>query len=405
MAWVFKDNNQITYSGKKKTILAVGNVQSGKTRFMCNEIVESLLNGFDIAVVIGGTNNLLLGQTYERFIRDVQSKGFIVRQIRDGFLNRMADGSKVVITSLKHVDSLEKIVKTINNFPGKKIIVFDDESDFGSINIGKQNLSRVHLKIKEIQQSIINGIYVSLTATPFADILSKSAFDFDEYIKIIPGDGYTGVSEFNLINNYIETERISASSIFSIIKDHIARIMESKMTTTQLLINDSLMKREHTAVEKWTKSSISIIESNPLPHFIGLKNEDISMIKKICSELVKNTFVINQESSDWSNKGHSIIIGGALISRGYTFENLLTAVVSHSPKNKIAADTLLQRARWFGYRKHIKFMKIYLTPKLITAYKEVEVLNKMLFSTNEIDDLKNKIEALELEHIAPTGKV
>jgi hypothetical protein len=55
----------------------------------------------------------------------------------------------------------------------------------------------------------------------------------------------------------------------------------------------------------------------------------------------------NKDRNDYySGRDESIIlIGGVLISRGFTFENLLTEIMLNSPEIEASADTLLQRAR------------------------------------------------------------
>jgi hypothetical protein len=46
----------------------------------------------------------------------------------------------------------------------------------------------------------------------------------------------------------------------------------------------------------------------------------------------------------------TIAIGGNIVSRGVTFDNLLTMFFTRSPKHKIQTDTYVQRARMFGAR-------------------------------------------------------
>jgi hypothetical protein len=45
-----------------------------------------------------------------------------------------------------------------------------------------------------------------------------------------------------------------------------------------------------------------------------------------------------------------VIVGGNIVSRGVTFNNLLSMYFSRSPKSKLQQDTYIQRARMFGSR-------------------------------------------------------
>jgi len=56
----------------------------------------------------------------------------------------------------------------------------------------------------------------------------------------------------------------------------------------------------------------------------------------------------------------SILIGGNLLSRGLTMPNLLTSYFMRRPEQ---ADTMLQMARWLGYRRSVAYlMSVYSTP-------------------------------------------
>ncbi|MEG1009831.1 MAG: Z1 domain-containing protein [Clostridia bacterium] len=66
---------------------------------------------------------------------------------------------------------------------------------------------------------------------------------------------------------------------------------------------------------------------------------------------------------------HEIIIGGVMLSRGVTFENLITELIVNDVET-VYVDTLLQRCRWFGYRNKIsKYMKIILPTRVHDALK------------------------------------
>ena len=87
-----------------------------------------------------------------------------------------------------------------------------------------------------------------------------------------------------------------------------------------------------------------------------------------------------------SDKLMKIIIGGRFLSRGFTYENLLTECFYYVSKNEIAADTVLQRCRWFGYRtcngknkiNRAKYMNLITSQKIKDVFYELEKLNNTL---------------------------
>ena len=96
---------------------------------MINETKTALNNSFDVAVIIGGSNNLLLSQSHSRFLEDLESTGYPVYRIKNISGGRITD--KRIVTTLKHEKSLQFVKDMILNNPEKKFIIFDDESDYG----------------------------------------------------------------------------------------------------------------------------------------------------------------------------------------------------------------------------------------------------------------------------------
>lgn len=85
-----------------------------------------------------------------------------------------------------------------------------------------------------------------------------------------------------------------------------------------------------------------------------------------------------------------IIIGGNTLSRGLTIEGL---VCSYFTRNSTQADTLMQMARWFGYRKGFELLqRIWMAPDVISKFK---LLTKVDM------DLKNELRNFMEKGISP----
>lgn len=82
---------------------------------------------------------------------------------------------------------------------------------------------------------------------------------------------------------------------------------------------------------------------------------------------------------------HVIAIGGLALSRGLTLEGL---TVSYILRNASAADTLMQMARWFGYRPDYEdICRLYLPESAITHYE---------FVNTATEELRSEIKRMEV---------
>jgi len=96
-----------------------------------------------------------------------------------------------------------------------------------------------------------------------------------------------------------------------------------------------------------------------------------------------------------------------MISRGITFKYLLTAVNINTPKTIIGYDVLMQRARWFGYRKDIfEQMTIILNKKMYEEYENADKYCDFLIeNANNITELKKFVNSKNNEIVKLTGLV
>lgn len=85
-----------------------------------------------------------------------------------------------------------------------------------------------------------------------------------------------------------------------------------------------------------------------------------------------------------------IAIGGDLLSRGLTLDNLLTSYFYRSP---MAADTLMQMARWFGYRDgYFDLVRLWIPSEKRGDYRYVE---------QAVRQLKRQIKTMSEQGLTP----
>ncbi|MCC7168742.1 MAG: hypothetical protein IT565_14345, partial [Rhodospirillales bacterium] len=75
---------------------------------------------------------------------------------------------------------------------------------------------------------------------------------------------------------------------------------------------------------------------------------------------------------------YNLFVGGNKLGRGVTIKNLLVSYYGRNPRNP-QADTVLQHARMYGYRKKdIGLLRLFLPPELLSVFRAITVMEKKL---------------------------
>ena len=238
-------DEKTTVNSTKRTILHLGEVQSGKTLAMCSVIALAYDNDFLISTVLTGTKNILKSQNQNRIKEvldpiDSGNKKFIYYSEpneKDQLNTQLGDLIKenkfikkkkmIVFTMLKHQSKINKLSKIftkqdlrVDQFPIKSLIL-DDEADQASPNTkGRKNEKENTKERSSINQSIINlreshskfctYIQVTATANPLFLISNEDPMNPD-YISISKTPkAYIG------IKNYFQTKKKRAGFVIKI---------------------------------------------------------------------------------------------------------------------------------------------------------------------------------------------
>lgn len=406
---------------EKQAVLLVGEVQSGKTiNFLC--IISLILSdkcnyNYDFIIIFTSIDKALHKQTQERI-----KKCFKEFECYDSIkfdLNSDIKNKKFILTCLKNKRWIEKLKSfLIENFNSNKILFINDESDLATASEKKGEKPELHGKA---EQAIITKVFneiieinikykvIHITATPQANLLHSflgNKLSFRRAFMIEPGKEYYGLDyffnkenkciiEFNGDDNYGQSNsNLSYSKI--LLKFAIYHIDNpfKKMPQTAILFNCDVRLKEHTKLKDELKEEI-----NKMIHFLNkdednfsrrnliseieteLSNKKIKIDNNIIEELLdilekmkENITIINgkRKNEETQGKRSQIIIGSKLVERGITINNLIYTVLEISKNSKsLADDTILQRARWFGYRKHVKDeMKVFMNKNLINRFNE-----------------------------------
>ena len=297
-------------------------------------------------------------------------------------------GRQHVVFCKKNAKDLDKLIQKIGR--QKNIVVIDDEADFASPN-AKIN-QNTKTKINELITKILGdtGDYIGVTATP-ARLDLNNTFDNDSslWVDFPPHRFYSGQNVFfpleevgvnsiefilTLLPSQYDDQRFARRAFFGFLVNvaHLNLRVNALSQNYSMLIHTSGKKVDHKADWSIFDQIVSVLIDRQGNKFVSyvreiweLANDRYNDVDpdEITSYIIGNIsryaiFILNSDR-DFIQNGASatnpsslftIIIGGNIVSRGVTFENLLSMYFTRDVKHKIQQDTYIQRARMFGSR-------------------------------------------------------
>jgi hypothetical protein len=161
----------------------LGRIQSGKTTAFIGVIADAFDKGIDIAIVLTKNSKLLGTQTTRRIRKEFQTfeklnhvNIYYTHTFGDTVLKKSQLLNKKVFIAIKNPTSIGKLIKAFNTnnaeLCNKKVLIIDDEADTGSIGVkGKEEqreLLETAKKLNEFRQSLNEGYFLQVTATPYS---------------------------------------------------------------------------------------------------------------------------------------------------------------------------------------------------------------------------------------------
>jgi Z1 domain-containing protein/type III restriction/modification enzyme restriction subunit len=401
--------------GKCSSFVIYGEPQSGKTEMMIALTARLLDEGHKIVIVLLNDSIQLLNQNLERFRRsgiDPAPKNY--SEILDPVVT-IGEGEWVIF-SKKNSKDLTKLIQKIGNFDGKVII--DDEADYATPNakINKGEKTKINELIEELISK--NGIYIGVTATParldlnntfrnenekwvdfpphllykgqdafFPTSLDKGVMEF--YLKLLPdledAPKYLREALFSFLTNvaYLNLKINTAGEINYSILIHTSgkRVDHSSDYTEVVKIFNILNKEDDEKFEKYYKRIWGIAKEK-------YPGEEDEIAKYIYDNRNRNTIVVMNSDTDKNVVDYTsatnpstlftVAIGGNIVSRGVTFDNLLSMFFTRDVKHKIQQDTYIQRARMFGSRGHyLPFFELHIPEKLYIDWHKCFIFHRL----------------------------
>lgn len=436
-----------------KKILLAGEVQSGKTENIIGFLSKAMDNEWDIIICMGGTTKTLLNQFLDRFENNKYKSKFSVYSSvtsETPIHHELAHKKKMLFNILKGQEYIKIIYQKILELGDENIniLIVDDECDFMTLPTGKNNtLTYDSFKNLMLFQ---NCKYVGITATPYANILNNFSDSIypDEIINLCSTNRYTGLSFFKdnkaikiLENKSWKNEKHLQSALQIFVNDcfiKMAYLDKNGIIESQHLINIDLKTKGQNKIFARVNDHIKILieevlNKNEILFNDYIKKYNISFhdlylfTKKVQSneKIIISTLNSKTDSIKLINNSkekHSFYIGGVLLSRGITYENLYSELMLNirnvTNVNKQPIDIFLQRSRWFGYRSknifanitQIQLMDIYISTEVSYIIDECYKVNKYFYSMLEtelsVNEIKENLKNLknELEYVKYSDK-
>jgi hypothetical protein len=326
----------------------------------------------------------------------------------------------VLVTVMKNHAHLNNLIQLLNLLPlnNVPVLIIDDEADQAGLNtqVNQGMQSPTYVRLQALRAAVPHHTFLQYTATPQApllinliDVLSPR---FAELLT--PGPAYVGGRQFfveqpNLVETIPVNDIPTAQNRLNAPPDSLLQAMRLFFLgvaaglvqnrgrgNRSMLVHPSLSRTGHrqythwvTAIKEAWKNTLEdttfpdrnqlIDDFRPayddlartvpdLPSFGALVERLLHAIRQTRVEEV-NARQGSTPQIDWRAAYPYILVGGQAMDRGFTVEGL---TVTYMPRNVGVgnADTVQQRARFFGYKQdYLGYCRVYLENGVRTAYR------------------------------------
>lgn len=400
----------------RKSFVIYGEPQSGKTEMMICLTARLLDDGRSLIIHLLNDSVDLLGQSLGRFkASGLAPSAQNFSEVLDPSIN-LSKGQHVIFCK-KNGKDLQKLRNKVGNC--KDIVVIDDEADYASPN-GKVNKDE-RTKINEFIHNILgdNGDYIGVTATP-ARLDLNNTFDNDSnlWVNFPPHDHYTGQNVFfpvdeadarnrmtfrlTLLPDKGDDPKFARAALFSFLVNvaYLNTFNNPVEQNYSMLIHTSGKKIDHKTDWGTMQECLSALIDRSSKKFDRYVQDVWSiahdrypdadpdaLTEYVVDNISRNAVIILNSDSDFRQNGQSatspsslftIIIGGNIVSRGVTFDNLLSMFFTRDVRHKIQQDTYIQRARMFGSRgKYLEFFELTIPEALYKDWHRCFVFHRL----------------------------
>jgi len=337
-----------------------------------------------------------------------------------------ADRATVLVTVMKQHLHLEWLVDTLEDI-GRRVdlsrvsaLIIDDEADQASPNVKRKpgEESATYSRIRRLRSTLPSHTLLEYTATPQATLLVSLVDELSpDFVCVIdPGEAYTGGQYFFQDHRQYFIRHIPAADVERIDEQTVDQpasltqafasfaigcaagealgqipsqrsmlVHPSHKTLPQARFVDWLQRTRDLwadllkeaqenpdradLVNIWLRPAYEDLQASvpdlpPLDHLL----RRLPRILRRTSVLEVNATKGKSQPVEWSTGYSWVLVGGQLLDRGFTVEGL---TVTYMPRGMGIgnADTVQQRARFFGYKRdYAGFCRAWLDPEVDRAF-------------------------------------
>lgn len=332
-----------------------------------------------------------------------------------------------------HIEKLTAVLKAVT-LEGVPSLIIDDESDQASLNtqasrIRKQRapgntMSTTYERLLSLRDVLPHHSYLQYTATPQANLLLAQTDllnpSFSELVT--PGSAYTGGHAFfkgpaKLVEDIptadVPTPQaplksppkslLKALRFFLLVAAQHSltrkKGLTSKDRNRSMMVHPAVATTQHKVYKDWVEKAFTGLKkrveaehvtkpavvaalfqaeydslSKTFPDLKPLSELVAAMADEVLDDL--NCVEVNgtpdaEKKVNWKATKYWILVGGAKLDRGYTVEGLCVTYMPRPLGTSPAADTLQQRARFFGYKKaYLGLCRVFVQSTVKTAFTE-----------------------------------
>ncbi|MGH9533848.1 MAG: Z1 domain-containing protein [Terriglobales bacterium] len=412
--------------------LIYGLVQSGKTGVLTYTGAIAADDGYRTLVVLTSDSNPLYSQTLARVRTALPGMDIIGKtELKDAasFAKRIRAGACAVVVT-KNSSVLKAVIE---NFAGARLtglscLIMDDEADQATPNTrawrDDGTRSRINKQIADLRAFFKRNTYLQVTATPQALFLQPMHHELRPKFTVLskPGADYVGGEEFfgdnaQLVNEFPgndlsflapgsqPTPRVtSPASLLKALDCFMVgatfkRLKEPDQNCA-FLCHVSARTTDHrhmVEVMRKYKSDLAVglrDGENATLARIKAAYEDLrrtcaplgavdarSIIEKVSffAPGIDVKLVNGQTDEDVAvTSPYSLFVGGNKLGRGVTIRNLLVSYYGRA-SGRPQADTVLQHARMYGYRrKDLGLLRLFLPPEIHRVFRAVHKMERDL---------------------------
>lgn len=334
------------------------------------------------------------------------------------------------------------------------VLLLDDESDYASVNTREEtDPTAINAGIRTLLQKFSRSSYLAVTATPFANIF----IDHDHEDDLFPRDyvyaldapsNYVGskatfgtideaddrsVAAINDANDWLplrHRESALVATLPATLLDAVQtffvanaiRDLRGDTGPRSMLVNVSrykaVQRQVYELIATESRTLRNALDLHAEAYLRGTPNTTIERLRTAFERHYLDTeftwdqvrralrnaaarIEVQLHNSDrdlalatkdeiWDAPPRMIAVGGDVLSRGLTLGGLM---ISYFHRRVGAYDTLMQMARWFGYRDgYADLCRIWIDGSVVTQYR---------FIQDAIDELKSDLALMHRQRLTP----